>query len=305
MIIIIISNEHLLKPVVFYLFLLVIFRFWSDIELALQSLFFPWKFYFINYEHISITSIPDYFSTYEIKITSPKKYFRTYLTITEIGSSLTYVKNFVKSVYSLATLFVLWALSRSVFWVIFWFFSLLLSLAEFFFNTLYLYKSTIRSCMESCCYVWAVAPSCFLGLLDKLQKRICRVVSPLLAPSLEPSAHRWNVISLSLFCRYYFGRCSSELAQLVPLPYSRERSTRCSNRLPDFSVTIPTCHKDVYRNSFFNWTTRPKNSLPIECSPLTYDLNGFKSRIYRQLLTVGSFQTDFLYALIFLYFFFF
>ena len=51
--------------------------------------------------------------------------------------------------------------------------------------------------------------------------------------------HRQNVASLSLLYRHYFGRCSSELAQLVPLPYSRERSTRYSDRLHDFSVTIP------------------------------------------------------------------
>ena len=31
------------------------------------------------------------------------------------------------------------------------------------------------------------------------------------------------------------------------------------------------------------------NSLPIECLPLTYELSGFKSRINRHLLTVGSF----------------
>ena len=34
---------------------------------------------------------------------------------------------------------------------------------------LYLYKSTIRSCMEYCFHVWAGAPSCYLELLDKLQ----------------------------------------------------------------------------------------------------------------------------------------
>ena len=33
---------------------------------------------------------------------------------------------------------------------------------------LYLYKSTIRLCMEYCCHVWAGAPSCYLKLLDKL-----------------------------------------------------------------------------------------------------------------------------------------
>ena len=70
---------------------------------------------------------------------------------------------------------------------------------------LYLYKSTIHPCMEYCCHVWAGAPSCYLELLDKLQKRICRAVGPSVAASLEPFAHRRNVASVSLFCRYYFG----------------------------------------------------------------------------------------------------
>ena len=85
---------------------------------------------------------------------------------------------------------------------------------------LYLYKSIIWPYMEYCCHVWAGAPSCYLELLDKLQKRICRTVSPSLAASLEPLAHRRNAASLSLFYRYYFGRCLAELAELVPLPYS-------------------------------------------------------------------------------------
>ena len=81
----------------------------------------------------------------------------------------------------------------------------------------------------------------------------------------------------------------SEIAQLVPLPFSRGRFTRYSDRLHDFSVTIPRCYKDVYVNSFFPRAARLGNSLPIEYFPLTYNLNGFKSRITRQLLTVGSF----------------
>ena len=55
---------------------------------------------------------------------------------------------------------------------------------------LYLYKSTIRPCMEYCCHDWAGAPSYYLELLGKLQKRICRIVGPSLAVSLEPLAHR-------------------------------------------------------------------------------------------------------------------
>ena len=104
---------------------------------------------------------------------------------------------------------------------------------------LYLYKSTIQPCMEYCRHVWAGAPSCYLELLDILQKQICRTFGPSLATSLETLAHRQNVASLSLFYRYYFGRCSSELAQPVPILYSRGRSIRYSDRLHDFYVTIP------------------------------------------------------------------
>ena len=152
-----------------------------------------------------------------------------------------------------------------------------------------LLKLLICPCMEYCCHVWAGAPSCYLDLLDKLQKWICSIIGPSLTASLEPLAHCWNVASLSLFYRYYFGRCSSELAQLVPLPFSWGRSIRYSDRLHDFSVTIPRCYKDVYVNSFFPRTAKLWNSLPIEYFPLTYDLSGFQSRINRHLLTAGSF----------------
>ena len=65
-------------------------------------------------------------------------------------------------------------------------------------------KSMVQPCMEYC-YVWAGAPSCYLELLDKLQN--CRTVSSSLTTSVEPLGHRQNIASLSLFYRYYFGRC--------------------------------------------------------------------------------------------------
>ena len=87
---------------------------------------------------------------------------------------------------------------------------------------LYLYKSAIEHCMEYCCHVWAGAPKFYLELVDRLQKWICRTVGLLLAVSLEPLYHGRNVASLNLFYRYYFGSCSSELAQLVPPLFSKE-----------------------------------------------------------------------------------
>ena len=54
----------------------------------------------------------------------------------------------------------------------------------------YLCKSVIYKALECCCHVWAGVPSCYLNLLDKLQKQICRTADPSLAASLESLAHR-------------------------------------------------------------------------------------------------------------------
>ena len=105
----------------------------------------------------------------------------------------------------------------------------------------YHYKSTIRPCMEYYCHVWVVAPSCYLEWLGKLQKQICRTVGSSLAGCLELLADYSNVASLSLFDRYYFVRCSSEVAELVPLHYSQGKATHYSDRLHDLSVTNPRC----------------------------------------------------------------
>ena len=44
----------------------------------------------------------------------------------------------------------------------------------------FIYKSTIRPCMEYCCHAWAGALGYCLDMLDKLQKRKCRTVGPVL-----------------------------------------------------------------------------------------------------------------------------
>ena len=147
--------------------------------------------------------------------------------------------------------------------------------------------STIWPCMEQCCHFLAGAPKCYWELLDELQQPICMIVGPSFAGFLEPLAHHQHGATWSLFYKYYFGRCLSEFAQLVPLPYSQGSSTCYSDRLCDWSVTIPRCYKDVFASSFFLRTGRSWNSLPIECFPLTFYLNGLKSRTNRHLLTVA------------------
>ena len=46
-----------------------------------------------------------------------------------------------------------------------------------------------------------------------------------------------------------------------------------------FSVISSTYNKDAYVNSFFGCTERPWNFLQAEIFPLTYDLNGFNTRV--------------------------
>ena len=158
---------------------------------------------------------------------------------------------------------------------------------RFFEVALYDCRSIMWSCMEYCFHLWAVALSCYLELLDKLQKQICRTVGPSPASSLESLLPCGNVASLSLFYRYYFDRCLYELTQLVPLRYFWGRSTCYSEALHSFSVRILRCYMDVYVNIFFSRTGRFWNSLSVECFPLTYDPSGFKSRINRHLITVS------------------
>ena len=55
---------------------------------------------------------------------------------------------------------------------------------------LYLFKSIIGPYLEYRCHVWASAPSCYLVILNKLQKQVSRTIVPSPAVSLEPLAHQ-------------------------------------------------------------------------------------------------------------------
>ena len=102
--------------------------------------------------------------------------------------------------------------------------------------------------MEYCCHIWGGAPSCYLGFLDTATKTY---MQDCYGPSLA-------------------------MASLEPLAHRRNVASLSEG-----------CYKDVYVNSFFPHTTRPRNSLPIEHFPLIFSC--FKSRINRHLLTIGSF----------------
>ena len=151
-------------------------------------------------------------------------------------------------------------------------------------SILYLYKATIRPCMEYCCHIWAGAPNSCLSLLDRIQRRITNLIGPNLSLTLQSLSHRRNVASLSLFYKYLHGHCSDDLKVLTPDIKAFSRVTRYSTKAHSMTVQVPSCNKTFYTTSFFPRTSRLWNSLPSSCFPTGYDLQRFKSNINRHLL---------------------
>ena len=97
-----------------------------------------------------------------------------------------------------------------------------------------------------------------------------------LAISLESMAHRQNGANLSLFQMYYFGRCSFELDELVPLPHFGGRP---------FVILIITFIFGFLLNSF------PKFSSSCNSIPCTYCSS---LRAVKLVLLKGAFENTFL-----------
>ena len=86
-----------------------------------------------------------------------------------------------------------------------------------------------------------------LDLLERVQKRVASLVGSGLSSDLQSLLHRRDVASLSLLYKYYYGKYSCELANLVP-----------PNRI---TVNSPMCMTKFYQSSFFAYMAALWNSL--------------------------------------------
>ena len=84
--------------------------------------------------------------------------------------------------------------------------------------------------------------------------------------------------------KYYYRKCSSELADLVPPKRVTVRSTRFSEQMHRHTLSLPKCRTGYYTSSFFPRTATIWNSLSNECFPTDYDLTAFKGRVNKFLL---------------------
>ena len=155
---------------------------------------------------------------------------------------------------------------------------------------LYLYKSQIRPRMEYCSHIWAGSSKQSLSGLDRIQERLRGLVGEELFSTLSPLSHRRNVASLSLFYRYFHGRCSDELHLAIPSERSFQVRTRfavsCKSH-PSY-LTVPRTRCKFHADSFIPRVTELWNELPQECFPDGYNLKTFKSRVNRHLSQLHS-----------------
>ena len=122
---------------------------------------------------------------------------------------------------------------------------------------------------------------------------MCRTLVTSPAASLQSLVHRRHMASLSFFYRYYFAKCSSELAQLVPLHFSRGVPLLILIDSMNFLLPFLNIKRTSMSTIPFFAKLGPGYSLPIECFSLTYDLNRFRSRDNRHLVTVSFFLRRF------------
>ncbi|VEN38199.1 unnamed protein product [Callosobruchus maculatus] len=154
---------------------------------------------------------------------------------------------------------------------------------------LLLYKAQIRPSLEYCSHMWVCAPKCTLRLLDTIQKRVIRLIdTPYLTKDLHTQEHRKRVADLSLFYRFYHGRCSSELFQILTPKAVRMRNTREALRAHPYQVEVPTPRTSLLQHSFLWRTLTLLNQLPGNLFSEGYNLQRFKSNIHRLLSSLSA-----------------
>ena len=137
--------------------------------------------------------------------------------------------------------------------------------------------------MEYNSHLWAGAPKSILKLLDSVQESAKVLINDnRVFNTIDLLEHRRNVACVSLFHRYYNGRCSCEIRSLVPDNHIFLRSTRIFRRAHPFVVDCPVNRTIHYReNLFFARTACLWNDLPAEVVPVGYDIDKLKSNAHK------------------------
>nr|CAH7734189.1 unnamed protein product [Callosobruchus chinensis] len=153
-------------------------------------------------------------------------------------------------------------------------------------NLLTLYKAQIRPSLKYCSQICGAAAPSTLSILDAAQRRAIRLISdPALTCHLQALSHRRAVGDLSLFYRYSYGLCSSELSSIIPPLSEPARCTPGTSSSNPKAVVLHTSRIERYERTFIPRVSRAWNGLPgdVLVEPASVDL--FKSRVNKLPLT--------------------
>ena len=95
----------------------------------------------------------------------------------------------------------------------------------------YIYARVKSVLLWNIVVIYGLVPPIILILLDSIH-RLTGLVGPELYSTLQPLSHRRDVVSISLFYRYFHGKWSTQLHSLVPPLHGFRRQTRYSNDNP-------------------------------------------------------------------------
>nr|CAI5857045.1 unnamed protein product [Callosobruchus analis] len=123
-----------------------------------------------------------------------------------------------------------------------------------------------------------------VGVLRNRENRAVRLIdAPNLTRDLDSLEHRRRVAALSLFYRFYHGRCSRELSQIITPKAVRKKYTREALCAHPYQVEVATPRTSLLQHSFFWRTSTPWNELPGNLFPDDYSLQRFKTNVHRHL----------------------
>ena len=94
---------------------------------------------------------------------------------------------------------------------------------------------------------------------------------------IDSLAHRRNVSALSLYYRYYHGRCSDELKSVILPKACFPRNRRFADSQHSFAVKLEKCRTTSFANTFVPMTSKNWNSFPASTFLSTYNLQTFKT----------------------------
>ena len=148
-------------------------------------------------------------------------------------------------------------------------------------NILRLYKSLVRPHLEYCCQVWRPYHQKDVNNIEKVQRRVTRMIPEISHLSYEDRLFETNLLSLEM------RRLRADLIEVFKIVNGLEKidaciffeqRSDCRTRGHPFRFYKPNCRLDIRKYSFSQRVISEWNNLPLE-AVTAESVNSFKNKI--------------------------